>query len=124
VSKACWLTARWAHCFDHELLVADPDDPSWLSLIETSQKWCADQQEFGILTGFEVLLETRKHGSCKMGADLRNHYFILIWSATPCAFPPPRPSIFSDDSFLVHRSVNQDDWHLLSHAMASDPTVT
>jgi hypothetical protein len=42
-------------------------------------------------------------------------------SATPCfSPPPPRPSIFSDNSFGVHHLVNQDDWHLLAHAMASN----
>jgi hypothetical protein len=43
--------------------------------------------------------------------------------ATPCAFLPPWPSIFSDYSFLVHHPVNRDDQHLLTHAMASDFTV-
>jgi hypothetical protein len=41
-------------------------------------------------------------------------------SATPCASPPPRPSIFSDYSFWVHHPVNRDDRQLLTHAMASD----
>jgi hypothetical protein len=46
---------------------------------------------------------------------------ISFWgSATPCASPPPRPSIFSFDSFCAHHPVNRDDWNLLSHAMASD----
>jgi hypothetical protein len=44
-------------------------------------------------------------------------------SAIPCAFPPPRPSIFSDYSFLVYHPVNRDDRHLLAHAMASGFTV-
>jgi hypothetical protein len=44
--------------------------------------------------------------------------------ATPCASPPPRPSIFSNYFFLVvHHPVNWDDRHLLAHAMASDFTV-
>jgi hypothetical protein len=30
---------------------------------------------------------------------------------------------FSDYSFLVHKHVNQDDQHLLAHAMASDFSV-
>jgi hypothetical protein len=30
---------------------------------------------------------------------------------------------FSNYSFLVHHPVNQDDWHLLTHTMASDFTV-
>jgi hypothetical protein len=42
---------------------------------------------------------------------------------SPIGPPPPGPSIFSDYSFLVHHPVNQDDWHLLAHAMASDFTV-
>jgi hypothetical protein len=33
---------------------------------------------------------------------------------TPCASPPPRPSIFSDYSFWVHHLFNRDDWHLLA----------
>jgi hypothetical protein len=45
-------------------------------------------------------------------------------SATPCASPPPRPTIFSDDSFLVHHPVNGDDWPLLARAMASESSVT
>jgi hypothetical protein len=44
----------------------------------------------------------------------------FFWSATPCASPPPRPSIFSHYSFWVHHLVNWDDRHLLAHAMASD----
>jgi hypothetical protein len=38
---------------------------------------------------------------------------------TPCA-SPPRPSIFSYYSFLVHRPVNWDDRHLSESAVASD----
>jgi hypothetical protein len=45
-------------------------------------------------------------------------------SATPFAFPPPRPSIFFNYSFWVHHPVNRDDRHLLAHAMASDFSVT
>jgi hypothetical protein len=41
-------------------------------------------------------------------------------SATPCASPPPRLSIFSDNSFSVHHPVSRDDRHLLARAMASD----
>jgi hypothetical protein len=41
-------------------------------------------------------------------------------SATPCASPPPRPSIFSDYSFGVHHPVNRNVRHLLARAMASD----
>jgi hypothetical protein len=47
----------------------------------------------------------------------------FFWSATPCASPPPWPSIFSDYSFWVHHLVNQDDRQLLAHAMASDFSV-
>jgi hypothetical protein len=32
--------------------------------------------------------------------------------------------MFSNYSFLGHHPVNQDDRHLLAHAMASDLTVT
>jgi hypothetical protein len=45
---------------------------------------------------------------------------LFFGSATPCASPPPRPSIFSDYSFRAHHLVNQDDRHLLAQAMASD----
>jgi hypothetical protein len=57
---------------------------------------------------------------------------VLVWlwqtilffcSATPCASSPPRPSIFSEFSFLAHQPVNWDDRHLLAHAMASHLTV-
>jgi hypothetical protein len=34
------------------------------------------------------------------------------------------PSIFSHYTFWIHHPVNQDDRHLLAHAMASDFTVT
>jgi hypothetical protein len=44
-------------------------------------------------------------------------------TATPCASSPPRLSIFSDFSFLVHHPVNQDDRHLIARAIASDFTV-
>jgi hypothetical protein len=44
-------------------------------------------------------------------------------SATPCAFPPPWPSIFSNYSFWVHHLVNLDDRQILAHAMASDFSV-
>jgi hypothetical protein len=45
-------------------------------------------------------------------------------SATPCASPPPTwLPIFSDYSFWVHNPFNQDDRHLLAHAMASDFSV-
>jgi hypothetical protein len=45
-------------------------------------------------------------------------------SATLCATPLPRPSIFSDYSFWIHHLVNRDDRHLLTHAMVSDFSVT
>jgi hypothetical protein len=47
----------------------------------------------------------------------------FLGSATPCASTPPWPSIFSDYSFWFHHPVNQDDRHLLAHAMASDFSV-
>jgi hypothetical protein len=51
----------------------------------------------------------------------------LFWegggSATPCASPPPQPSIFSDYSFWVHHPINWDDRHLLAQAKASDFSV-
>jgi hypothetical protein len=48
----------------------------------------------------------------------------FFWSATLCASPPPRPSILYDYSFWVHHFVNQDDRHLLAHAMANAFSVT
>jgi hypothetical protein len=48
---------------------------------------------------------------------------LFLRSVTPCASPPPWPSNFSDNSFLVHHPVNQDDWHLLACAMTSDFSV-
>jgi hypothetical protein len=59
---------------------------------------------------------------CNIG-NLMGQPFIYLFfrgSATPCATPPPRPSIFSDYSFWVHHLVNRDDLHHLTHAMASD----
>jgi hypothetical protein len=47
----------------------------------------------------------------------------FFWSATPCASPPPRTSIFSNYSFWVHHLVNQDDRHILANAMALDFSV-
>jgi hypothetical protein len=48
----------------------------------------------------------------------------VFWgSATPCASPPPWPSIFSDYSLWVHPPATRDDRHLLAHAMASDFSV-
>jgi hypothetical protein len=60
--------------------------------------------------------------------------FVVIWhtisvlvcffgSATPCASPPPWPSIFSNYFWGAHHLVSQDDRHLLGHAMASDISV-
>jgi hypothetical protein len=39
-------------------------------------------------------------------------------SATPCASPPPLPSIFSNYSFWVHHLVNRDDQHLLAQVQS------
>jgi hypothetical protein len=33
------------------------------------------------------------------------------------------PPLFSNYSFCFHHPVNQDDWHLLAHAMASDFSI-
>jgi hypothetical protein len=47
-----------------------------------------------------------------------------IWSQCyKTFFPSPRPSNFSDYSFWAHHPANQDDRHLLSHAVASDFSV-
>jgi hypothetical protein len=48
---------------------------------------------------------------------------VVFWSSTPCASPRPWPSIFPIILFGVHHPVNQDDQHLLAHAMASDISV-
>jgi hypothetical protein len=53
-----------------------------------------------------------------------NYVPTIFGSATPCAFPPPWPSIFSHYSFFVHHPVNRDDRHLLALAMASGFSVT
>jgi hypothetical protein len=50
-------------------------------------------------------------------------FFLGGGSATPCASPPPWPSMFSDYSFWVHHLVNRDDRQLLARAMASDFSV-
>jgi hypothetical protein len=47
----------------------------------------------------------------------------FLGSATPCASPPTRPSIFTDYSFLDPPPVNWDDRYLLANAMASDFTL-
>jgi hypothetical protein len=39
--------------------------------------------------------------------------YTFLGSATPCACPPPQPSIFSHYSFRVYHPVNLDDLHLL-----------
>jgi hypothetical protein len=43
----------------------------------------------------------------------RLHVFVML--ETPCA--SPRPSVFSDYSFLVHHPVTRDDRHHLAHAI-------
>jgi hypothetical protein len=60
----------------------------------------------------------------KFSASIHYPLLLFFWSATPCASPPPRPSILSDYSFRIHHPVNRDDPHLLAHAMASDFSVT
>jgi hypothetical protein len=75
---------------------------SWVNVIYDHDSWQTFQRFFGNL-------ETLFFGG---GASL-----------TPCASPPPWPSIFSDYSFWVHHLVNRDDWHLLANAMASDFSV-
>jgi hypothetical protein len=53
------------------------------------------------------------------------HSFLGGWgSATLCASPPPRSSIFSNYSFWGNHLVNRDDRHLLAHAMSSDVSFT
>jgi hypothetical protein len=42
---------------------------------------------------------------------------VFFGSATPCASPPPRPSIFFQLFFSVHHLVNRDDRLLFAHAM-------
>jgi hypothetical protein len=71
--------------------------------------------------------------NCRLG-DILGYFFretsghpvhksFFVGSATPCASPPLWPSIFSDYSFWAYHPVNQDDRHLLAHAMASDFSV-
>jgi hypothetical protein len=51
------------------------------------------------------------------------HFFFGGGGQRPFVPPSPQPSSalhFSDYSFWVHHTVNPDDWHLLTHAMASD----
>jgi hypothetical protein len=58
-----------------------------------------------------------------LGANSFCSKLFFFWgggSATPCASPPPWPSIFSDYSFWVHHRVNQYDRQLLAHALPSD----
>jgi hypothetical protein len=57
---------------------------------------------------------------CRFTQPISLNFFL---SATPCASPPPWPSIFSNYSFGIHQPVNQDDQRLLAHAMASDFSV-
>jgi hypothetical protein len=67
---------------------------------------------------------SRRHAFRIYYLAIASRVFVLFWSANPCASPPPRPSIISDYSFLVHHPVSQDDQHLLALAKASDFTVT
>jgi hypothetical protein len=68
-------------------------------------------------TGFTTA--TEMHHRRSQIIQVRNAW-LFFWSATTCASPPPRPSIFTDYSFWVHHLVNRDGRHLLAHAMASD----
>jgi hypothetical protein len=58
--------------------------------------------------------------SCKLCLKEINVFFR---SATLVPFLLLGSPIYSDNPFLVHHPVNQDDQHLLAHAMASDFTV-
>jgi hypothetical protein len=45
-------------------------------------------------------------------------FFFGGGGSNPCVSPPPpRPSIFSDHSFLVQNPLNRDDRHLLAHLL-------
>jgi hypothetical protein len=55
--------------------------------------------------------------------ELFRFFVFFCGSATPCASPPPLPSIFSNYSFQVQYLVNQDDRQFLALAMASDFSV-
>jgi hypothetical protein len=64
---------------------------------------------------------------CTLKNALAYYNVVVVFffgSATPCAFPPPRPSIFFRLFFSVHRPVNRTDRHLLAYAMAPDVIVT
>jgi hypothetical protein len=60
---------------------------------------------------------------CERRRTYTCNFFFGGGAATPCASPPPWPSIFSDYSFLVHHPANRNDRHILAHAMTSDFTV-
>jgi hypothetical protein len=52
--------------------------------------------------------------------------FMCVWGGgaeTPCASPPPWPSIFSVCSFWVYHLANRDDLNLLARAIVSDFSV-
>jgi hypothetical protein len=49
------------------------------------------------------------HNTCAYIEQLE--LFALFGSATRCASPPPRPSIFSNYSFRVYHPVNRHDRH-------------
>jgi hypothetical protein len=52
----------------------------------------------------------------EQSASQKQTLFIINFWGSP---PPPRPSIFFRLFLSVHHLVNQDDWHLLAHAMCN-----
>jgi hypothetical protein len=82
-----------------------------------------------LLFFFQFIFETRRSlvptddtSKAKLSAQVSICPAFCV-SATSCASPKPRPSIFTDYSFWVHHLVNWDDQQFLAHAMASDFSV-
>jgi hypothetical protein len=77
-----------------------------------------------VVDGVVLQLVRRKERNLWIFYQKKLFLKFFFWSATPCASPPPRPSIFSNYSFRVHYHDNRDDRQILAHAMASDFLVT
>jgi hypothetical protein len=63
---------------------------------------------WSILPGFELEPSVSDPGHCATLPGLSCSFKYFLGSATPCASPPPWPSIFSESSFWVHHLVNRD----------------
>jgi hypothetical protein len=79
-------------------------------LVLYSYRYSKQEEEAGSSDKY-YFPELAKPSDLSWVEKLQKHFGVL---ATPCASPPPRPSIFSDYSFLVCHPVNWDDWHLLA----------